>query len=146
MPSLGYRLGCKNLCEKQWQGGKVKGIRSIQDMTGKLLSEAAIAIAVSNCIIPKAWSVPLGATLRRKKGRVSWQDQLDRQRQCAGVERHTVPGKWVQIPPLPPPRMVILDKSLTLRAFISLPALVRLAAMGGWHEKTQEDGQVLGET
>ena len=79
--------------ERRRRGRKVKGIRSIQDMTGRLLSEAAIAIAVSNRIIPKAWSVPLGATLRRKKGRVSWQDRRDRQRQCAGVERHTVPGK-----------------------------------------------------
>ena len=42
--------------------------------------------------------------------------------------------------------MVILNKSLTLRAFISLPALVRLAAMDGWHEKMQEEGPVLGET
>ena len=114
MQSLGYTLGCKNLCEKRWQGGKVKGMQSIQDMKERLLSEAAIAIAVSNCIIPRAWGVPLEATLRRKKGRVSWQDRLDRQRQCADVERHTVSRKWVQIPPPPPPRMVILDKSLTL--------------------------------
>lgn len=82
----------------------MKAMQSTQDMKESLLSEAAIAIVVSNRLIPTAWGVPLGATLRREKGRVSWQDRLDRQRQCAGMERHTVPGKWVQIPPPPPPR------------------------------------------
>lgn len=52
----------------------MKAMQSVQDMKESLLSEAAIAIVVSNRIIPRAWGVPLGATLRREKGRVSWQD------------------------------------------------------------------------
>ena len=56
----------------------------------------------------------MGTTLRRRKGRVSWQDWLDRQRQHTGTERHTGPAMCVHIPPPPPPRCVILGKSLTL--------------------------------